>query len=155
MSASSAGAQIVDSSAAAHPTNVWLSVSLGPARTELTAQGLIAGQIALWGSRDRLVMAIRRSGGSDLDTRDEYDSAVLVGVRTAPAPFMAVAAIGPAIVTNDPASGPRRSEVGLGAAAELSANLRYVGVGVSVFGAAGSSHRFAGIGFTAELGKIR
>jgi hypothetical protein len=34
MSASSAGAKIMDSSAGAYPTNVWLSVSLGPARTD-------------------------------------------------------------------------------------------------------------------------
>jgi hypothetical protein len=42
----------------------------------------------------------------------------------------------------------------LGVAAELSANLRYIGLGVSVFGALASSHRFAGIGVTAQLGKI-
>jgi hypothetical protein len=146
VNAIAAAAQSADSTSAPPTTKVWLSLSLGPARTEQTGQGLVAGQIALWGSRDRWAMAIRRSGGSDLDTRDEYDTALLFGLRTTP---------GPAIVTNDPAGGPRSSAVGVGVAAELSLNLKYIGLGVSGFGALGSGHRFAGVGVTAELGVIR
>ena len=155
VNAIAAAAQSADSTSAPPTTKVWLSLSLGPARTEQTGQGLVAGQIALWGSRDRWAMAIRRSGGSDLDTRAEYDTALLFGLRTTPGPAMAIAAIGPTIVTNDPAGGPRSSAVGVGVAAELSLNLKYIGLGVSGFGALGSGHRFAGVGVTAELGVIR
>lgn len=147
--------EVADTASVRPRSAAWLSVTLGPARTDQSDQNLFGGQIALWGARDRMVAAIRRSGGSDLDTRDEYDTAVLFGARTTPGPFMAMGAIGPTVVTGAPAAGPRSSATGVGVAGEISLNLRFVGVGVSGFGALASGHRFAGLGVTAELGVIR
>jgi hypothetical protein len=117
---------------------------------------MIGSQLALWGSRGRLAVAVRQAVAGDLDLVNTYDTAVLFGLRGRHNGTTMVAGIGPAMIL-DRGGARRESGAGIAAGGEYAFNWRYAGVGVGAFAALGPKPimRFAGIGFTLELGKIQ
>ncbi len=148
-------AQARDPAVADSALAIWASASLGPGVASGSQSTLVGGQLALWGSVNRVVFGVRRAGAANFDNRDTYDTAALVGVRAHSTSVTAFAAVGPGVIGGTRSGDALGSEVGLSAAGEYALNLRYIGAGVVAFGAIGSRTRFAGAGFTLELGKIR
>ena len=148
------GAQVRDTVSASSPVNVWLSVSLGPGASG-TDSPLIGGQLALWGSVDRIAFGIRRAGAANVDDRDNYDTALLAGMRSRAEDVTAVVAVGPSLIGGTRSGDRLGPDLGLSFAGELAWNLRWTGLGVGTFGGLGARTRFAGLGVTVEFGKIR
>lgn len=149
------GAQSRDSPLAGRPFAVWLSASVGPGRASGSESLLLGGQFALWASVDRLAVGIRRGGASNIDNKDTYDTAVLVGLRARVDHATILGTLGPGVIGGTRFGDRVGSEVGLSAAVECALNARYVGAGVAGFAAIGRRTRFVGVGFTLELGKIQ
>jgi hypothetical protein len=150
---------------------VWTATSAGLANSDKGVA--FAGQLALSTAVDQTVITVRTAGEanySDYPTdRDHYDVALLVGRRATnpqiPGPgnfggTTASISLGLAgLYYNQPStvSSPGRSGVvpAIAFNADVMAHLRVVGLGVSVFGASGTSERYVGVGLTVGLGKIR
>ena len=152
---SALGAQSRDSTLASRPVAVWLSASAGPGRATGSESTLIGGQFVLWTSVDRLAVGIRRGGASNIDNKDTYDTAVLVGLRARADHATILGTLGPGVIGGTRFGDRVGSEVGLSAAVEYALNARYVGAGFAGFAVIGRRTRFAGVGFTLELGKIQ
>ncbi|HSQ29849.1 MAG TPA: hypothetical protein VLN49_08375 [Gemmatimonadaceae bacterium] len=149
------GAQVRDRAVSDSAFAIWASASLGPGGASGSRSTLVGGQFAVWGSVNEIVFGVRRAGAANLDNRDTYDTAALVGLRARSTSVTAFAAVGPSVIGGTRSGDALGSEVGLSAAGEYALNFRYIGAGVAAFGAIGSRTRFAGVGFTLELGKIR
>jgi hypothetical protein len=149
------GAQVRDPAVADSAFAIWASASLGPGVASSSQATLVGGQLAVWGSVNRVVFGVRRAGAANFDDRDTYDTAALVGLRAPSTSVTAFAALGPGVIGGTRSGDALRSDIGLSADAEYALNFRYIGAGVAAFGAIGSRTRFAGVGFTLELGKIQ
>jgi hypothetical protein len=167
-SASPAAAQAPPS--AAQTIDVWTAVSLGFA--DLGQTGGLAGQFALSTAVDRKVITLRAAGagefGDHAPDRGYADVALLFGKRIAnpegPAPenrggTTASISLGAAwLHFSQPSIGISPGSSGAVPAiafdADILAHLRVVGIGASVFGAAGMNNRYLGVGATLALGKI-
>src|SRR5262249_50191806 len=121
---------------------------------------------------DQMVITLRAAGtgefGEQATDRAYGDGAVLVGMRRThpkiPVPgkvggTTASISLGLArLYYSQPqlASSPERNGVVRAIAfdADVMAHLRVIGVGVSTFGAVGTSNRYLGLGLTLALGKI-
>lgn len=161
----------------AHTIDVWAAGSLGFA--DLGEHGGLAGQFALSTAVDQMVITLRAAGAGEYSEqapdRTYGDVALLVGMRATrpkipvPGKFGGTTAsisLGLArLYYNQPplagnpfgvASSPERSGVvpAIAFDADLMAHLRVIGVGVSMFGAAGTNNRYLGVGLTLALGKI-
>lgn len=154
----------------AHTIDVWAAGSLGFA--DLGEHGGLAGQFALSTAVDQMVITLRAAGAGEYSEqapdRTYGDVALLVGMRAThpkirvPGKFGGTTAsisLGLArLYYNQPplASSPERNGVvpALAFDADLMAHLRVIGVGVSMFGAAGTNNRYLGVGLTLALGKI-
>lgn len=168
VSASSAAAQ--SALPHAHTTYVWVAASLGFA--DLGQKGGLAGQFALSTAVDRTLITLRAAGagefGDQAPDRAYSDVALLVGKRAAhpqiPGPenvggTTASISLGVAgLHFNQPSRGTSPGRSGLVPAiafdADVMADLRVIGLGVSIFGALGSHDRYLGAGLTFGLGKI-
>jgi len=153
-----------------HTIDVWAAGSLGFA--DLGEQGGLAGQFALSTAVDQMVITLRAAGAGEYSQqapdRTYGDVALLVGMSATrpkiPVPgksggITGSIALGLArLYYNQPplASSPERSGVvpAMAFDADLMAHLRVIGVGVSMFGAAGTNNRYLGVGLTFALGKI-
>ena len=154
----------------AHTIDVWAAGSLGFA--DLGEHGGLAGQFALSTAVDQMVITLRAAGVGEYSEqapdRTYGDVALLVGMRAtrpktaAPGKFGGTTAsisLGPArLYYNQPplASSPQRSGMvpAIAFDADLMAHLRVIGVGVSMFGAAGTNNRYLGVALTLALGKV-
>ena len=132
----------------------------------------VAGQFALSTAVDQMVITLRAAGAGEYSEqapdRAYGDVALLVGMRAThpkipvPGKFGGTTAsisLGLArLYYNQPplASSPERNGVvpALAFDADLMAHLRVIGVGVSMFGVAGTNNRYLGVGLTLALGKI-
>jgi hypothetical protein len=156
--------------ALAHTIDVLAAGSLGFA--DLGEHGGLAGQFAFSTAVDQMVITLRAAGAGEYSEqasdRTYGDVALLVGMRAThpkipvPGKFGATTAsisLGLArLYFNQPplASSPERSGAvpAIAFDADLMAHLRVIGVGVSMFGAAGTNNRYLGVGLTLALGKI-
>ena len=154
----------------AHTIDVWAAGSLGFA--DLGEHGGLAGQFALSTAVDQMVITLRAAGvgqySEQAADRTYGDFALLVGMRAThpkipmPGKFGGTTAsisLGLArLYYNQPplASSPERSGVvpAIAFDADLMAHLPIMGVGVSMFGVAGTNDRYLGAGLTLALGKI-
>jgi hypothetical protein len=154
----------------AHTIDVWAAGSLGFA--DLGEHGGLAGQFALSTAVDQLVITLRAAGAGEYSDqaadRTYGDVAVLVGMRATHPKIpvrgkfggtTASISLGLARLYYDQpplASAPERSGVvpAIAFDAALMAHRRVIGVGVSMFGVAGTNNRYLGAGLTLALGKI-
>lgn len=140
------------SASASPPAAVWASATLGPGRALKQTGTLLGAQAALFGSYGRWAFGIRRGGASGIDSDGAYDNAVLIGWRS-PAPHSTLTAmVGPAEVF-DESSGI--GQIGFAFATEAGANIRFVGVGLSMLGAWRPNVAYISVGLTLDAGFIR
>ena len=154
----------------AHTIDLWVAASLGFA--DLGKQAGLAGQLALSTAVDRTVITLRAAGAGEFSEqapdRTYADVALLIGKRIAkpevPGPrtvggTTASISLGVAGLHFDqPSIGSSRGSSGVVPAiafdADVMAHLSVIGVGLSIFGAAGRNDRYLGVGLTLGLGKI-
>jgi hypothetical protein len=146
-------------SSAARDTSlhVWATIALGPG----TANGRqrLAGDIAVWFTRDRLAIWVRDATASRfLEAGDVWDVSVLAGIHPpsdAHVDFIAGAGLG--MSGGHGTSGenlPRQPVVALGA--QLNWNYRVVGIGIDGFATMSSEGRqYYGIGLALGVGAFR
>lgn len=165
----------VSPSAAQTPTPVahadlWGSASLGLASAG--GRAAVGAQLALSRAVDQTMFTLRAAGETaSLDSyakRDYYDVAFLVGTRRANPRFpdsgnlggtTASASAGIAwlgYVQSSTVSSPRASGAvpAIAFNADVMSHVRFVGLGLSLFGATGLSDRYIGVGLTLGIGKI-
>lgn len=155
MAASRLPAQTSAAGAAARadqPIALWGSLSLGPGNASNRAGARLGAQAAVFGSYGPWAFGVRRGAASGFDSGGTYDDALLVGYRRLAPHATLIVLTGPARIY-DESTGDGR--VALGFAAEAGANLRFVGVGVSTFGAWRPGLSYIGVGLTLDAGFIR
>ena len=94
----------------------------------------------------------RRGGASGIESGGVYDDAILIGMRVTNKYSTGFLAVGPANLYDESTG---QATLGLGFTAEAGGNLRVVGLGLSLFGAAAPHRSYIGIGLTADAGWIR
>jgi hypothetical protein len=134
------------------PIGAWAGLTLGPGAASNRTGTRIGAQLGGYLSVGQWVAGYRRGGASGIESGGAYDDAFLVGARVTGMYSTAFIAVGPAKVY-DESTGQGR--IGIGFTAEAGGNLRVVGLGLSLFGAASPHLSYIGIGLTADAGWIR
>jgi hypothetical protein len=149
---SRAGAQARDTI----PLNVWGSLALGSANGPGATR--VGTALTLWGTHGFRAAAIRGASSSRfLEAGDVEDYSLMVGARLPRRHVTAVAGAGIGVSTGRTGYlQPRLPNAAILAyGGELAASFRYVGLGISVFGAVGETRRsYSAIGLVVEGGKI-
>ena len=134
------------------PAALWAHLTLGPGHASNRDGVRIGAQAAVFGSYGKWIAGVRRSGASGIESGGAYDDALLIGRRKIDLGSTMFAAIGPARIFDESTG---QSRFGIGATAEFGGNIRYLGLGITAFGAFSPSLSHIGIGATLDAGWIR
>jgi hypothetical protein len=154
--ASALSAQAALTSKSSDDWKMWGSISLGPGNADGRAR--LAGNAALWLTRDRLAIWVREASASRvLDPGDVGDVSVLVGIHPHVTPhvdFVAGVGAGMSLGHDNTGAVTRRESV-LATGAQLNLNYRVVGLAIDGFAGFGNSSSYYGVGLGLAFGWFR
>jgi hypothetical protein len=131
---------------------IWASATLGAGGVSNRTGTRLGAQAALFGSYGSWAYGYRHGGASGFFFGGAYDDALLVGWRRPVPRSTFLALVGPVRIYDESTAVGR---VGIGFAAEAGANARFVGLGISTFGAWRSGLSYIAVGLTLDAGLIR